>query len=183
MEEETKEEISEINREGLDKKVKEEKIMEILRDDPLLFLFQTISHLHIGDSSIIALLILSGLSSGLGSRKLVFHVKTVGTFSKGKSAVQEAVSLMFNSVDRVTSQSPKAKFYKAGKGGLYDKGIMIFDESEGSQEAIVLERSLTDDKTSDPIHETVNDKKEFTALTIKEINAVWKNCAWLDLDD
>ncbi len=163
-------------REEIPKKHLKEKVIKILKEgDPLLHLLKTVKIIHVGDDHVILLLILSGFSSGFKDRKKTIHVLVVGRLSKGKSSTQDHVEVIFNNIETVTSSSAKSQFYKAKAGLLPDNGIIRFDEAEGSHEAIVLERSLTDDTINEPKHDTITDKKEFVQLVIKEINAVWKN--------
>ncbi|MFW6174003.1 MAG: toprim domain-containing protein, partial [Elusimicrobiota bacterium] len=159
------------------------KAREILEDgDPLKYLINLVSKNHIGDNPIIAKLLCCGVSAGFGKRDKIIHSKEVGTYSKGKSHVQECVGDCFSKVDYVTSQSAKSKYYKAKAGQMQDKGVMIMEEAKGSEHARVIERKLTDDSSRNPAHEIVNDDLEFERLEINEINSVWKNTADVDID-
>ncbi len=127
-----------------------------------------------GDTRIIKLLILSGLSGGLKDRGKLLHVNCIGTSSKGKSSVQEHVSLIFDKVDTATSSSAKTLFYQTGENKLVDGGIIRLDEAEGS-DMLVIERALTDRNKTLPRHKTVSEDKKYAEFTISQINAVWRN--------
>jgi|SRR3989338_11281757 len=149
---------------------------EILeKGDPLEFLINTVGKLHVGDKAVVAWHICSGLSSGLRDRKNTIHIQTVGNSGKGKSASQDHTGLIFENIETITSSSAKSQFYKAEAGILPNGGIIRFDESEGSEEALILERALTDKSLLVPTHDTVSINRQFKQLKIKQINAVWKN--------
>lgn len=175
-----------------DKDVKEEVVSiedkniaeDILKNgNPLLYLIDTIQKEHIGDTKLIAIHILSGLSSGFKHRKKTIHLWNVGESGKGKSSAQDSIGKVFSRMDVVTSASAKAKFYKAKAGKLFDGGVMRFDEENVTPERFAIERALTDQTENPPKHESVSDNRTFEEFEIKEINAVWKNSVDVPEDD
>ncbi len=149
------------------------KILE--EEDPLMFLLKSIANIHVGDESIVAWHIFSGISSGFEDRKTLMHLAVVGNSGKGKSSVQDHVGQIFDNIQVVTSSSAKSQFYKAQTPEFPHKGIVRFDEAEGSEEGLILERALTDKSETIPTHDTVNKNKEYTKLSIPQINASWRN--------
>ena len=154
----------------------EKSALNILKnEDPALYLMKAIRDIHVGEESTVAWHIFSGLSGGLKDRRSTIHLALTGNSGKGKSSIQEHVGLIFENIETVTSSSAKSQFYKADAGQLPDSGIMRFDEAEGSEEALILERALTDRGLTIPTHDTITVNRKYKQIRISQINAVWRN--------
>lgn len=151
--------------------------------DPLCFCIEVVARKHVGEKDAIALLILSGISSGFQNRKKTLHVCSVGGSGKGKSSVMDSVSELFTNVQKIDSSSSKSQFYKAKANEMIDKGILYFNEADNSEQGRALMRAYTDKSNTPPTHETLDINRKFTRMTINEINAVWVNSVDLPHDN
>jgi hypothetical protein len=160
---------------NLDPKLKEKALQILKNEDVIEWLADIVSKQHVGDRSIIILLILSGVSPSLDNKKLLIFVNAVGVSGKGKTAVEDDVAVIFTDSKTITSSSAKSLIYATESNVLNDGMILILDESEASAELAAIERSVTDASNINPTHWTIDENRKFMQLVIKEKIIIWRN--------
>jgi len=161
-----------------------EKAQEILKlGDPLKFLLDTVKKIHVKDDEVIALLIVSGCSSGFENRRQRININCVGKSGKGKSVAQEHTGLIFNKFDYSSSSSKTSIIYQADAGKLVDKGIIQLDEASLDEEMLRFERTLTDNREQPPVHKTVDTSRNYKKIEVNQINSIWRNSVDSPKDD
>jgi len=154
--------------------VEDEKVKEVLEPSFLTSVMEKTDDIHVGDYTLKAMSVLSGLSRSLTGMTL--NLWSVGSSGAGKTHCFQTIFKTIPNEYKIkfNSCSPKALYYftKKYKPGVLDGKVVLFNEAEASEEAKEVLRSITDPNEEDANLLTVIDQQS-VEISIKGSPVTW----------